>query len=232
MNIEINEALIRRNTRIAQIAVFSGLAILIGGMVLSFRYPNQFYLSFGALLLGFMLSQVGIYYTNRWGRRPRPYEILNQALKGLDGKYTIYHYTTPASHLLVGPAGVWVLMPRYQKGTITFSNGRWRQRGGNMYMKIFAQEGLGRPDMEIAGEVNSIQDFLKKRMPEENIPPVQAALIFTNEKTVIDIDEDANPPAATLPLAKLKDFIRKTAKGKPISTDKLSEVQRVLSPEG
>lgn len=231
MNIEINEALIRRNTRIAQIAVFGGLAILIGGMILSFRFPNQFYISFGALLLGFMLSQVGIYYTNRWGRRPRPYEVLNQALKGLDSKYTIYHYITPASHLLVGPAGVWVLMPRYQKGTITYSNGRWHQRGGNMYMKIFAQEGLGRPDLEISGEVDSVQNFLKKRIPEEKVPPIQAALIFTNEKTVIDIDEDSNPSAATLPLAKLKEFIRKKAKGKPISMDKVLEIQQALSTE-
>lgn len=231
MNIEINEALIRRNTRIAQIATFSGLLVLIGGMVLSFQNPNAFGLSFGALLLGFALSQVGIYFTNRWGRRPRPYELLNQALKGLDGKYTLYHYRTPSSHLLVGPAGVWVLLPRHQRGTIRFSNGRWQQKGGNLYLKIFAQEGLGRPDLEIASEVENVQSFLKKRLPEDKVPPVQAALIFTNEKIVIDIDEENTPPAATLQLNKLKDFIRKTAKSKPITLDRVLEVQNAISGE-
>jgi hypothetical protein len=231
MNIEINEALIRRNTRIAQIATFGGLLVLVGGMVLSFQNPSAFGLSFGALLLGFALSQVGIYYTNRWGRRPRPYELLNQALKGLDGKYTLYHYRTPSSHLLVGPAGIWVLLPRHQRGTIHFSNGRWQQKGGNLYLKIFAQEGLGRPDLEIASEVESVQSFLKKRLPDDKVPPVQAALIFTNEKTVIDIDEEATPPAATLQLNKLKDFIRKTAKSKPITMDRVLEVQSAISGE-
>jgi hypothetical protein len=231
MKIEINEALVRRNTRIAQITTFGGLLVLIGGMILSFRNPNAFGLSFGALLVGFALSQVGIYYTNRWGRRPRPYEVLNQALKGLDGKYTLYHYRTPSSHLLVGPAGLWILMPRHQRGTIRYANGRWQQKGGNLYLKIFAQEGLGRPDLEISSELEHLQNYLKKRLPEENVPPVQAALVFTNEKTVIDIDEDAVAPADTLQINKLKDFIRKTAKSKPISMERVTEVQEAISGE-
>jgi hypothetical protein len=231
MNIEINESLVRRNTRIAQIATFGGLAVLMGGMFLSFRMPNQFGLSFAALMIGFALSQVGIYYTNRWGRRPRPYELLNQALKGLDGKYTLYHYITPASHLLVGPAGLWVLMPRYQRGTITYSNGRWHQKGGNAYLKIFAQEGLGRPDLEVSGEVENVRNFLLKRLPEEKVPPIQAALVFTNEKAVIQIDDDAETAAATLNINKLKEFIRKTAKSKPISYEKIQEIQRSISDE-
>jgi hypothetical protein len=231
MNIEINEPLIRRNTTIAKIAVLAGLLVLAGGMYISFRMPEQFSLSFAALLLGFGLSQVGIYYSNRWGRRPRPYELLNQALKGLDGRYTLYHYKTPASHLLVGPSGLWVLMPRHQRGTITFSNGRWRQKGGNLYLKLFAQEGLGRPDLEVAGEVESVRNYLKKQMPEDSVPPVQAALVFTNDRADIQIDESDGAPAATLPLSKLKDFIRKAAKGKPINLDKVQEVLEILSPD-
>jgi hypothetical protein len=230
MNIEINEPLIRRNTNIAKITVLAGLLVLAGGMYISFRMPEQFSLSFAALLLGFGLSQVGIYYSNRWGRRPRPYELLNQALKGLDGRYTLYHYKTPASHLLVGPSGLWVLMPRHQRGTITYSNGRWHQKGGNLYLKIFAQEGLGRPDLEVAAEVESVRNYLKKQMPEESVPPVQAALVFTNEMTDIQVDESDGAPAATLPLNKLKDFIRKAAKGKPITLDKAQEIQGILSP--
>ena len=57
----------------------------------------------------------------------------------------------PTAHLLVGPVGVWVLMPRHQAGRITYdeNKNRWRQKGGNFYLKIFAQENLGRPDLEI-----------------------------------------------------------------------------------
>jgi len=229
MNIYTNDALIRRNATISRVTMVAGLLILVAGMIISFRNPEQFGLSAAALLVGFTVSQISIYYANRWGRRPRPDELLNQALKGLDGKYSIYHYLTPAAHLLVGPAGVWVLAPRHQRGTITYSNGRWRQRGGNLYLKIFAQEGLGRPDLEIEGEVQGLLRYLGKELPEDKIPPVNAALIFTNEKAVIQLDETANPPATTLQLAKLKDYVRKVAKTKPLSTEHIQEIQRLLT---
>src|SRR4030065_1166954 len=114
MNIIRNEKLIKRNSRIAQITVVAGLAVLAAGMFISFRYKEQVTLSMGALLVGFLLSQIGIYFSNRWGRRPRPDELLDQSLKGLDSKFTLYHYSTPVAHLLLGPAGVWLLLPYHQ----------------------------------------------------------------------------------------------------------------------
>jgi hypothetical protein len=229
MNIITNEKLIKRNTRIAQIAGLTGLAVLAGSMILVFTRPEQFGLTWGLLLAGFLLSQVGIYFTNRWGRRPRPDEHLTNALKGLGRDYSIFHFTTPTPHLLVGPAGVWVLLPHYQRGTITYERGRWRQRGGGFllnYMKIFGQEGLGRPDLEIDAEKESILRFLRKLMPDSEISAVQAALVFTNEDAqLIDLDE---APAPTLPAKKLKEFIRKTAKTKPLSTLKAKEIQDAI----
>lgn len=232
MNIVINEKIVRRNTRIAQVTMFGGLIVLAGGMYISFRMPQQFGLSLAALMVGFALSQIGIFFSNRWGRRPRPDELINQALKGLDSKYTIYHYHTPAPHLLVGPAGIWVLNPQHQKGIITFSKGRWRQKGGNIYLKIFAQEGLGRPDLEVVADIDKIQNYLQKLMPDEDtIPTVQAALIFTNERADVQVENDEDAPAVTLTLNKLKDFIRKAAKGKPISLDKALEIQEMITGE-
>lgn len=232
MIIETNEPLIKRNTRIAQIASLAGLAVLAGGMIIAFTRADLITISFVALLVGFILSQVGIYFTNRWGRKPRPDESLNQALKGLDNKYALYHYLTPASHLLVGPAGVWVLLLRPQRGTITYSKGRWRQKGGGLlqgYLRIFAQEGLGRPDLEIANEVESIHNYLAKQMSDSEIPPIDAAVVFTHTNADIQISESDEPLAPTLYLSKVKNFIRKAAKSKPISMDKIKEIQQAIS---
>ena len=228
MEIHTNERLIKRNARIGQITSITGLAILAGGMIISFTRPEMFSISLVALLIGFGLSQIGIYFGNRWGRRPRPDELLDTALKGLDGRYSIYHYTTPTSHLLVGPAGVWVLMPRHQAGTITYdeNKNRWRQQGGNLYLKIFAQENLGRPDLEVGSEIHAIASFIEERLGEGKIPEVSAALVMTNEKCVVDAD---NAPAPTLEEKKLKDFIKKTAKSKPISLDLVKEIQTAFS---
>lgn len=223
MQIIRNDKLIKRNARIAQSAMIAGVLVLAGGMFLSFRHPEQFTLTLLALVLGFALSQIGIYFSNRWARKPRPDEALDQGLKGLDDKYTLYHYSTPVSHLLVGPCGIWVLSPKHQGGTITYSKGKWHQKGGNLYLKIFAQEGLGRPDLEIAGDVDKLLKHLKKRINNDKVelPDIFAALVFTNPDTNINITGEEKPLAETIPLAKLKDLIRKYAKAKTLSIEKV-----------
>jgi hypothetical protein len=234
MNIITNESMIKRNARIAQVSMIAGLLVLGGGMFVSLRFTDSryFYLTLLALLFGFILSQVGIYFANHYSRHPRPDELLNLALKGLDGKYTVYHYMTPVPHLLVGPAGVWLLMPRSQKGRITFNNGRWKQKGGNWYLKIFAQEGLGRPDIDLAAEVDKINEFFQKSLPEgSNSPTVRAALIFTDPKVVIDIPEDTELPAVTVAIKDLKEVIRKTTKGKSLPPVAVQQITALLPAE-
>jgi hypothetical protein len=233
MNIITNDSMIKRNARIAQIAMIAGLIVLAGGMVVSFspNYARYFYLSLLALVFGFILSQVGIYFTNHFGRHPRPDEQLNQALKGLDGKYTLYHYMTPVPHLLVGPSGIWLLMVRSQKGRITYIKDRWKQSGGNLYLKIFAQESLGRPDIDLTAEMEKISEYLKKNIPDGETLKIQAALVFTNPAVKIEIPEDVEPPAVTVTADKLKEVIRKTAKSKPISQSTIQQILDVLPAE-
>jgi hypothetical protein len=220
MKIYTNEKLVRRNARIGQYSSILGLATLAGGMYASFRFPEQIALAWGALILGFTLSQVGIYFGNRWGRRPRPDEWLNSALKGFDDRFAIFHYLGPTAHLFIGPAGLWVFLPRHQIGRIIYDKGRWRQKGGGFiqgYLRLFAQEGLGRPDLDISAEVESVKKYINKKIPDIEFPEIQAALVFTNEKAEIEA-EDAPFPA--LPSSKLKEYIRKVSKTKPLSPEK------------
>ena len=222
-----NEKTIQRNARIGQVTTILSLAILAGGMYLSFQDTEKYFIySITALLIGFILSQIGIYFTNRWGRRPRPDEHISSALKGLDKRYSLYHYMTPASHLLLGPAGVWVLLPKHQRGTITYEKNRWKQKGGGLlvsYLKIFAQEGIGRPDLEIVSEIDVLQKFLNKNYPDIEVPEIEAALVFSNEDADIQADD---APSPTLHMKKLKDFIRKTAKAKPVSMDTITQLRK------
>jgi hypothetical protein len=230
MNIVTNERLIRRNAKIAQFTGLGGMVVLAAGMVVLFTRPESISIVWSTVIIGFILSQVGIYFTNRWGRRPRPDESITGALKGLGDNYTLYHYTTPTPHLLIGPAGIWVLLPRYQRGTITYQNGKWRQKSSGFvhgYLRLFGQEGIGRPDLEASAEVDSIKRFLKKNLSEEEIPSIQAALVFTDDRVTLDTDD---APLATLPVKKLKEFIRKTAKGKPIPTTRVKDIQQIFGP--
>ncbi len=231
MNIYTNEGLVRKNARIAQLAMGGGLAILFGGMILTFMSSQYFYLSMGALILGFILSQVGIYFSNRFGKRPRPYEILNRALKGLDNKYSIYHYLSPTSHLLLGPAGIYVLIPHSQSGRISFSGGRYRQKGGSLYLKIFAQESLGRPEIEVSAETDKIKKFIETSLEADHTPPVRGILVFTHPNVeLIEPEDESDIPAAMVTADKLKDLIRKSAKDKTISLNpvQIEEIKNLI----
>jgi hypothetical protein len=120
-----------------------------------------------------------------------------------------------------------VLSPRSTRGLIIYNEAKRRfiQKGGNLYLKIFAQESLGRPEMEISGEIEGITRFLNQRLPEKELPEIQAALVFTNEKTEVDAD---NAPIPTMHIKKLKEFIRKTAKGKTLTAETISEISAAI----
>jgi hypothetical protein len=222
MRIVTNEKLIKRNARIGQIASFSGLAILIGGVVINWQNPEQVGLSLGALLLGFALSQFGIYFGNRYTRPPRADTVLSQSLKGFDKRYSLYHYSAPISHLLIGPGGMWVILPRHQRGTISYENGRWKQKGGFglTYLKFFAQEGLGRPDIEISSDLERLNHFFKKEFPDMEFPQPHAVIVFLNPKA--ELGDLSQAPYPALPIKKLKDHIKKQAKEKQ---NRLDETQ-------
>lgn len=228
MKIIKNETLIKRNAKIGQWTSLAALAVLGGGMYLSFTRPELFIYSLVALLLGFTLTQVGMYMGNKFGRSPRPDEKLDAGLKGLQNEYVMYHYTTPSSHLLVGPAGVWVVMPYHQRGQAEFRKNRWRMRGGGFlqnYMRIFGQEGLGRPDLEIENEMASLKKYLLKHMDESEIPEINAVMVFTNDDVVVEAE---GSPVLAMKLKQLKDFLRQKAKEKKLPAETLNKLKAVL----
>ncbi len=230
MKIVSNNKLIARNKKIGNYTTIASLVILGLGLYVSFTSQTSegFTWSLVCLLGGFLLSQVGIFFGNRWGRSPRPDELLSSNLKGLDDKYILYHYMTKVNHLLVGPAGIWVLVPLQQQGTISYdaNKNRWRQKGGNWYMKLFGQEGLGRPDQEANTSLADINAFIKKEdLTFPGLPDPAAAMVFVNPKVSVDANE---APIPTMSVDKLKDFMRKKAKEAPLPLDSLRLFQQSL----
>jgi hypothetical protein len=229
MRIISNEKLIKRNKLIGQVTTIASLAILVAGLIASFT-PKYLSWSFVALVGGFILSQVGIYFGNRWGRSPRSDEKITAALKGLGDQYSLYHYTSPVPHLLVGPAGLLILLPFYQGGTITYNadRKRWKQKGGNTYLKLFGQESLGRPDLEASTYITDMQNWLSKNFPGQTMPIPEAILIFTNPKADLQTD---GAPIPTMMEDKVKDFIRRKAKTAATPAGALINIQAVLPKE-
>ena len=228
MKIVKNEQLIKRNGRIGQWTSLGALGVLGIGMYLSFQRPDLFVYSIAALIAGFAMTQVGMYFSNRWGRSPRPDEQLDAALKGLPGDMTIYHYVSPVSHLLIGPAGLWIFQPYHQRGKVTYYKNRWRLSGGGFmqaYMTIFGLEGIGRPDAEISNEIELVKRFFSKQLTEPEIPEIRAALVFTNDQAEVDATD---APLPVMKLKQLKEFIRQKAKEKTIDSSILEKLKSLL----
>ena len=223
-----NEKLIKRNAKIGNWTSIAALVVLGVGMYISFRRSELFIYSLIALILGFALTQIGMYMGSRFGRSPRPDEKLDAGFKGLQNEFVMYHYTTPASHLLVGPAGVWVVMPYNQRGQIEFTKNRWRIRGGGFlqsYLRIFGQEGIGRPDYEIENETKALKKYLLKHMDESEIPEINALMVFTNENVELDAGDS---PIPALKVKQVKEFIRQKAKEKKFPAERINQIKSVL----
>jgi hypothetical protein len=229
MKVVTNTKLIKRNAKIGQFTSIGALVILGVGLYISFKMPAKFIYSLGALLLGFFLSQVGMYYGNRWGRSPRPDELIDKGLKGLGRDYTIYHYVTTAAHLLIGPAGVWTLMPYHQSGVITYEKKRWKSKGGGFlqsYLRLFGQENMGRPEIESESEIQATKRYLTKILPAgSEVPPVKCLLLFTSPKVELKVE---NAPLPAITPKDLKDFMREKCKEEPLGDLIMDLLSRAL----
>ena len=229
MKIVANEKLINRNGKIGNITSMASIIILGVGMYFSFKDKDGSYLTltFTALILGFLLFQVGNYYMNRFGKPPRPDQKLSQSLKGLEDKYTIYHYMTNVAHLLIGPGGIYCLLPFNQAGQISYNSdkGRWKQSGGNFFLKTFGGENIGRPDLDANYAVTDLSKFCSKNgidLKDTNPEPV---IVFTNEKANVTTE---GYPGSAVTAEKLKEFIRKRAKTNPIPQELIDSFHEKL----
>jgi hypothetical protein len=228
MKIIKNEKLIQKNGKIGNWISLGALVVLGGGMYISFTKPELFTYSLVCLVIGFIMTQIGMYMGNRWGRSPRRDEKIDAGLKGMHSEFSIYHYSTPVSHLLVGPAGVWVILPYQQAGVVYFEKNRWKIRGGGFmqgYMRIFGQEGIGRPDLEAASEIAAAKKFLEKKLEGNAVPEVKAIMVFTNDQVEVEAGES---PIPAMKIKQLKGFMREEAKNRKLSSTQILEINRVL----
>jgi hypothetical protein len=219
MKIFTNDALYRRNARLALITNLGGMFMLVGSVFVLFNTPEQFgrYLLF--LFSGIVLVQIGAYF-NRWNRRPDL--ALNKALKSLDDSYSIYHFRTPVSHLFLGPSGLWILLPRHTRGQITFDGKRWRSKSS--LLGRLGSEGIGSPVKEASLEAEILDRYMQKHWTGGEVR-VQAALVFVDGRTQVEA------PNAPLPTAAIKHAKQLVLKGDPrgkLDRRKINQLQQMF----
>ena len=92
----------------------------------------------------------------------------------MNNQYSIYNYSAGVPHLLVSPAGIWIIKPYHQGGLITYNpdKKRYEQKGGgNFIVKLFAQEGIPNIERESEKALSDYNKYLNANNIDIDIEP-------------------------------------------------------------
>ncbi len=208
---------IARNGKIGRILTFGGLGVMAVGLVASILWPKAVNIVLGSAFVGIFGSQFGMLYYNKWGRRPRVDEIVDDALKGLDGRFSVFHYKLGTNHALISPAGVFALIPRWEQGEVSYRDGKWtvfRDKGG--MLRRAGQHPMRGVEPSAQAEADALAYAIKKRLEKPEAFPAQALLVFLHPKASVKAKGTA---MLAVHAKKLKETLRQLPKGQTLSEE-------------
>lgn len=218
----LDVAKVRRYSRLGNVLSVTGLAVMIASIVLAFTRPEAFSLILAASFSGLTLSQVGMILRNRWGRHPRMDELLDEALKGLDDRYAIFHYLLGASHALFSPAGAFALCTSDADGEILYQNGTWvRLRPRPSLLSRSRQQRLPDPAGQVEADARRMARQVQRLLRLEHELPVRPILVFVHPGAQLTAE---GAPFPTVHLKKLKAYLRSLprARGPTVTTEQIA----------
>ncbi len=232
MRVYTNTDLIASRTKWAKRVAPFTMLFLIGGLVtniLSINQPQYFQYTIVLLALGFIFASISSYLVNRWVREPRADQFLSNSLKKFGNDYVLFNYTSPVSHVLLAPNGLYVLSVKNQDGQITIKGRRFsRKMTLSRFFRFFADEGLGAPVAEVENGVIKLAQFLQKRLNGESLPDIQPLVIFSNKQAQLSITDPAVPVVRS---GELKAYLREREKNRTISAAQRAVLTGILGGE-
>ena len=208
---------------------------MLAGFVLTFTAEEGStlsYLSLFSLPLGWILSQVGLYFDNRLIKQPVVHEAIDEGLRKL-GKFGhdshMFHYIFPINHVVLTPNGIMALVPKYQTGQITADDVTWKQKIG-IFQRFFGQQTLGNPALEAENGVKQIAKWISHNAPElaEQELPIGAVIVFTANDVELDVKASAIPAVHH---TKLKGFWKQRQTDTPMDPEHFELLLKAFNAE-
>jgi hypothetical protein len=224
-----NERRIRTSRAVAQYGTLAGLLALLGGLVISFVKPDWLWMMVLSVTLGYALSVVGGFFTDRFAGPLAHHEAISNALKGLDNRHVLLQYTLPAPHVLIEPGGCTAFIVKTQGGHVRYQEGgRWKhQQKGKFFRQFVGQEAIGAPDMEANRQAHKLEQWFERRLPDVPVL-VRAVVVFVNPDVTLEIEGAAVP---VLHSKKLKTWLRGPGKLKPLPSNAYRQVVETVAGE-
>lgn len=211
---------IDRIRRASKVLTYGGLAVMVVALVISFGQARDLGTALGLSLIGLLSSQLGTVMMRRWPDRGRSDQVLDAALKGLDGRHAVFHYLLGCRHALFTPRGSALLFPVGEPGMF-----EWR---GAELWRTPLKQGVpsGRPapmrstTAHAAQEVTALQEDLSRRIPGRQAWDITPILVFVHPEARVE----SEGPMAAVHLKKLKEFIRHLPRHAPLSDAELGSL--------
>lgn len=216
MKIIKNYKFINNRRNLGTALSFLGVVVLVIGFFLTLNDSNTNLSVFAlvSLPLGFAISQVGLYFANRFTRQPTVADAIDLGFDRI-GKagsgVRLYHYVMPIPHLILAPSGVIIVVPRFQGGNITADGYEWKQNV-SIFQRIFGQQALPNPSIEAESRIKQLAKWISHNVPDlaETELPLGAIIVFTSkEQSTLDLKNSAIP---AMHYTKLKGFWKQRQK--------------------
>lgn len=213
---------------------FASMAVLIFGAYLAWPGKadvSRTIYSWIALMIGFVLTRISIYFTSRFGQTPRYDEVIGQTIDKLRSEYTYFVYSTPVPMLLLGPCRLWLPILVTSSGTISYIDGKWKHTGIGFLKRFMGQEAIADPQKDAEEAVMQIQkQFGSQGIPLEEQPQIQPIVVIILKKTSIGEVKDAPYPVVSID--DFKRFVRKMDREKcekPFTTEETEKINKALT---
>jgi hypothetical protein len=195
MKIVIDQLKVQRKRRLSNIASIGGLLLLLASVVLPLIRPEFAAYSTVLMVLGLAVAMLGIYFANRWVKKPRPEDRLDDALKSLSDFHRLYHYPNlPCDHILLTPWGVLVLETINLEGEFHYKDGRWKEKMGfGRALRYIVEEHLGNPVKSALASENYLRSRLNEEASDGREIPVHSVVVFVHPSAVLDVESPETP---------------------------------------
>jgi len=209
MKLVRNDKHIKQNKLIGKILTFASLGVLGLGLYFAFQKEGSMILySYICLIVGFLLTQIGLNFVNRYGRSPRYDEIFGTAFEKLRHEYTYYVYSSPLPMLLMGPCRIWLPIPVNATGEISYVDGKWVHKTRNRIQKMMGQDSVGKPEKDVAEAAAALSKYLiEKGIPADMHPELKPILVVYLKET--QLRDVSKAPYPVVEMEDLKRYIRR-----------------------
>lgn len=222
MKIFINKSKVNIRARLSNFVSLGGLILLLASVLIPLFRSSLANIAYILMVVGMGMAMIGIYFANRWVRKPRPEESLAKALKSFDDKFALFHYPKlPCDHLLLTPTGVVAIEVINLAGSFSYKNGKWKEAMTiGRALRYIVEERVSNPILVAKQAAEDLEKLLMKDLDTDCSITVRPIVVFTHPLVKLDIE---NAPILVTKLEKLKKQItNKSARLSPELYDKTS----------